>query len=105
MAKFRELNYNYRLKNAQHFAFIQAFITALQAENFTAARIVAKLTALSGAFSEEDRYYMLIRASEIIAQRTAADEKRDRYYTRCADWSWHGPAATWNCSTQPPRHC
>ena len=82
MAKFRELNYNYRLKNAQHFAFIQAFITALQAENFTAARIVAKLTALSGAFSEEDRYYMLIRASEIIAQRTAADEKRDRYYTR-----------------------
>ena len=58
MAKFRELNYNYRLKNAQHFAFIQAFITALQAENFTAARIVAKLTALSGAFSEEDRYYM-----------------------------------------------
>ena len=31
------------LKNAQHFAFIQAFITALQAAGFAAARIAAKL--------------------------------------------------------------
>jgi len=31
MAKFNVLNYKRDLKNAQHFAFIQAFITALMA--------------------------------------------------------------------------
>ena len=70
------------LKNAQHFAFIQAFITALTAAGFAAARIVAKLAELVTAFGEEDKYYMIVRASEIIAQRAAADEKRDRFYTR-----------------------
>lgn len=71
-----------RLKNAQHFAFIQAFITALTACGFTAQRIVNALAALSGAFAVEDRYYMKVRASEIVAQREAADVKRDRFYTR-----------------------
>ena len=82
MAKFQPLNYKYRLKNAQHFAFIQAFITSLTAAGFSAAKIVAKLAELSAAFADEDKYYMVVRASEIIAQRTAADEQRDRYYTR-----------------------
>ena len=82
MVKFQSLNYKYRLKNAQHFAFIQAFITALTAAGFTAAKIVSKLAELVTAFGVEDRYYMIVRASEIIAQRTAADEQRDRYYTR-----------------------
>ena len=71
-----------RLKNAQHFAFIQAFITALTACGFTAQRIVSALTALSGAFGVEDQYYMKVRASDIVAQREAADTKRDRFYTR-----------------------
>lgn len=82
MAKFQALKYKRDLKNAQHFAFIQAFITAMQAAGFTAAKIVAKLAELVAAFGTEDRYYMQIRASEIIAQKEAADLKRDRYYTR-----------------------
>jgi hypothetical protein len=82
MAKFQSLKYKRDLKNAQHFAFIQAFITALTAAGFTAAKIVSKLAELVTAFGVEDRYYMIVRASEIIAQRTAADEQRDRYYTR-----------------------
>ena len=82
MATFQPLNYKTKLKNAQHFAFIQAFITALQAAGFTAAKLVAKLAELVAAFAEEDRYYMVVRASEIIAQRAAADEKRDRFYGR-----------------------
>ena len=56
MVKFQSLNYKYRLKNAQHFAFIQAFITALTAAGFTAAKIVAKLAELVTAFGVEDRY-------------------------------------------------
>lgn len=82
MAKIQPLNYKNRLKNAQHFAFMQAFITALQAAGFTAAKILAKLAELLAAFGVEDGYYMIVRASEIIAQRTAADEKRDRFYSR-----------------------
>ena len=82
MATFQPLNYKIKLKNAQHFAFIQAFITALQAAGFTAAKLVAKLAELVAAFAEEDRYYMVVRASEIVAQRAAADEKRDRFYGR-----------------------
>ena len=82
MATFQPLNYKIKLKNAQHFAFIQAFITALQAAGFTAAKLVAKLAELVAAFAVEDRYYMVVRASEIIAQRAAADEKRDRFYGR-----------------------
>jgi hypothetical protein len=82
MAKFQPLKYKRDLKNAQHFAFIQAFITALTAAGFSAAKIVAKLAELVTAFGVEDKYYMIVRASEIVAQRTAADEQRDRFYTR-----------------------
>ena len=81
MAKFNNL-YKRDLKNAQHFAFIQAFITAVTAAGFTAQRIASALAALAGAFTIEDRYYMQVRASEIVAQREAADQKRDRFYTR-----------------------
>ena len=70
------------LKNAQHFEFIDAFITVLVEANFTAAKIVALLNSLRNVFSEEDRWYMVARASEIIAQREAADKKRDNFYSR-----------------------
>jgi hypothetical protein len=82
MIDFTKLCYKRDLKNAQHFAFIQAFITALQAAGFSAARIVAKLAELVAAFAIEDSWYMLARRSEIIAQRAAADTKRDRFYSR-----------------------
>lgn len=63
-------------------AFIQAFITALTAAGFTAQKIAAKLALLVSAFAEEDRYYMMASASEIVAQREQADQVRDRFYTR-----------------------
>lgn len=70
------------LKNAQHYEFIDAFITVLVEANFTAAKIVALLNSLRNVFSEEDRWYMIARASEIIARRDAADKSRDNYYSR-----------------------
>ena len=70
------------LKNAQHFAFIQAFITAMNDAHFTAARIAAKLQELVTAFAIEDRFYMIFRASELVAQRTEADNRRDNFYAR-----------------------
>ncbi len=82
MATFQLFGDKRRLKNAQHFAFIQAFITALQQSGMTAQKIQALLTQLTQAFAVEDRYYMQVRASEIIAQREAADQLRDRFYTR-----------------------
>lgn len=71
-----------KLKNAQHYAFIDAFLTAIAQENFTAAKIVALLALLSTAFTEEDRLYMIARASELIAQRDEADRRRDDFYSR-----------------------
>ena len=41
MATFNSLSYKRDLKNAQHFAFIQAFITALQQSGMTAQKIQA----------------------------------------------------------------
>lgn len=82
MAKFTSLNYKIKLKNAQHFAFIQAFITAATAAGFTAAKILSKLQQLIQGFAVEDQYYMITRASEIVAQREKADQLRDRFYTR-----------------------
>ena len=82
MATFNSLSYKRDLKNAQHFAFIQAFITALQQSGMTAQKIQTLLTQLTQAFAVEDRYYMQVRASEIVAQREAADQLRDRFYTR-----------------------
>ena len=70
------------LKNAQHYEFIDAFITVMTETGFTAAKIVAQLSQLRTVFSEEDRWYMVARASEIIAQREAADKKRDNFYSR-----------------------
>ncbi len=70
------------LTNAQHYEFIDAFITVLVEANFTAAKIVALLNSLRNVFSEEDRWYMIARASEIIARRDAADKSRDNYYSR-----------------------
>jgi hypothetical protein len=70
------------LKNAQHYEFIDAFITVLAEANFSAAKIVALLNQLRTAFAEEDRCYMIARASEIIALREAADKKRDNFYSR-----------------------
>lgn len=70
------------LKNAQHYEFIDSFITVMTLANFTAAKITALLAQLREAFGGEDRWYMVARASEIIALRDAADKRRDNYYSR-----------------------
>ena len=70
------------LKNAQHYEFIDSFITVLTEANFSAAKIVTLLNQQRTTFAEEDRWYMVARASEIIALREAADKKRDNFYSR-----------------------
>ena len=71
-----------KLKNAQHFAFIEAFLTAIGLVHFAAAKITALVTALTEAFRDEDRWYMISRKSELIAQRDEADRQRDSLYGR-----------------------
>ena len=68
--------------NAQHYEFMDVFITVLVEAGFTAAKITALLSQQQTAFSEEDRWYMIARASEIIALREAADKRRDNFYGR-----------------------
>ena len=81
MAKFIRPNKNL-LKNAQHYAMLDAFITVFVEAGFTVQKLVSLFAILKNCFSEEDRYYMLARASEIIARRNAADTKRDKLYTK-----------------------
>ena len=81
MAKFLRPN-KVALMNAQHYEFMDVFITVLVEAGFTAAKIAALLSQLQTAFSEEDRLYMIARASEIIALRDAADKRRDNFYGR-----------------------
>ena len=71
-----------KLKNAQHFAFIEAFLTAIGQVHFTAAKITTLVTSLTEAFRDEDRWYMISRKSELIAQRDEADRQRDSLYGR-----------------------
>ena len=81
MATFLRPNKS-KLKNAQHFEFIDAFITLLVAAGLSSAKIAALLIELQSAFGEENRLYMIARASEIIALRNEADRDRDDKYSR-----------------------
>ena len=81
MSKFLRPNKG-SLKNSQHFEFIQAFITEMDDENWSATKILMLLQLLKTNFSVEDRWYMVARASEIIAQRNEADRRRDDKYSR-----------------------
>ena len=81
MSTFNRLR-NYRLTNAQHFAFIHAFIQYAQSTGFSAQKILTALQTLVTVFGTEDSLYMLVKASEIIAQKEEADRRRDSYYSR-----------------------
>ena len=81
MAKFRPLPKS-RLTNAQHFAFVDAFIKYANQTGFSAAKVLAALQTLVTVFGSENDLYMVVKASEIIAQKEAADRRRDSYYTR-----------------------
>ena len=79
--KFLRPNKNL-LKNAQHYAMLEAFVTVFTEAGFTAQKLVTLFATLNANFSNEDRYYMLARASEVIARRNAADTTRDKLYTK-----------------------
>jgi hypothetical protein len=81
MSKFLRPN-KASLKNGQHFSFMQAFVTVLEQQGFTASKITALKTQLLAAFEAENNCYMLARTSELIAQRDEADRRRDNYYSR-----------------------
>jgi len=71
-----------KLKNAQHFSLIEAFVTVLQEAAFTGTKIEQLIASLITCFTEENRCYMQARASEIIKRRDEADKLRDKYYTK-----------------------
>ena len=71
-----------KLKNAQHYSLMEAFKTVLVAAGFTGTKIEQLVTVLISSFSEEDRCYMMARASEIIKRRDEADKRRDTLYTK-----------------------
>ena len=70
------------LKNAQHFELIDAFLKVISEAGLPSAKVTALVSQLQTAFQEEDRWFMVARASEIIAQRRAADKRRDDLYRR-----------------------
>ena len=71
-----------KLKNAQHYSLMEAFKTVLVTAGFTGTKIEQLVTVLISSFSEEDRCYMMARASEIIKRRDEADKRRDTLYTK-----------------------
>ena len=71
-----------KLKNAQHFSLLEAFIAVYREAGFTVAKLVALFSVLINRFSIENNYYMRARASEVIARRNAADVLRDKLYTK-----------------------
>lgn len=81
MSKFIRINKPH-LQNAQHYAMLEAFVTVFTEAGFTAPKLVTLFATLNTKFSNEDRYYMLARASEVIARRNAADTTRDKLYTK-----------------------
>ncbi|MBO7137219.1 MAG: hypothetical protein J6V92_01990 [Bacteroidaceae bacterium] len=97
MSKFLRPN-KASLTNAQHFAFYEAFMTVMQQAGFTAAKITALQTQLVTAFQEEDRWYMQARNNELIAQRDAADRRRDNFYGRL-----HAIVRAWAESGDPDK--
>ena len=71
-----------KLQNSQHYSLMEAFKTVLAEYNFSAAKLVALITAFLTCFTNEDHWYMQARASEVIARRNVADLLRDKLYTK-----------------------
>ena len=81
MNKFLRPNKS-KLKNAQHYALMEAFKTVLTAAALSGVKLQALVTAWFACFDEENRCYMVARASEIIKRRNEADKSRDTLYTK-----------------------
>ena len=81
MARFKNL-LKYKLKNSQHFDFVEAFIAACRAKGFTASKIVTLLGLLETALGDENDLFMTARASLNVAERKRWDRVRDDRYAR-----------------------
>ena len=81
MSQFLALQ-KWKLKNSQHFDFIEAFITVLTQAGFAAQRIQTLLALLLERHGVEDSWFKRTRTSEIIARRNEADMRRDDRYAR-----------------------
>ena len=81
MTKFLRPNKS-KLKNAQHYSLMEAFRTVLTAAALAGVKLQTLVTAWMACFEEENRCYMVARASEIIKRRDEADKLRDKLYTK-----------------------
>lgn len=71
-----------KLKNAQHYSLMEAFKTVLTAAALAGVKLQTLVTAWLACFDDENRCYMVARASEIIKRRDEADKRRDTLYTK-----------------------
>lgn len=70
------------LQKGQHYALMDAFKTMLAEANFTNGRLAALITTFHERFEKEDLWFAYARASEVIARRRAADNRRDKFYSK-----------------------
>ena len=86
------------LQNPQHYEFMNAFLTVIADSGLSATKITTLVSQLTTAFSEEDRCFLLARASALIAQREEADRRRDNFYGRL-----HRLTQVWAGSGEPTK--
>ena len=87
-----------KLQNPQHYEFMNAFLTVMADSGLSATKITTLVSQLTAAFSEEDRCFLMARASAIIAQREEADRRRDNFYGRL-----HRLTQVWAGSGEPTK--
>ena len=86
------------LQNPQHYEFINAFLTVIADSGLSTTKITTLVSQLTAAFGEEDRCFLMARASAIIAQREEADRRRDNLYGRL-----HRLTQVWAGSGEPTK--
>lgn len=70
------------LRKGQHYAFMDAFATALADVDFANKRLTAQMVTFHECFKAEHLWFAQSRASEVIARRKAADNRRDKFYSK-----------------------
>ena len=70
------------LQKGQHYSFMDAFKTVLAEADFTSGRLAALIATFHERFDKEDLWFAYARASEVIARRRAADNRRDKFYSK-----------------------
>ena len=70
------------LQKGQHYSLMDAFKTMLAETNFTNGRLAALIATFHERFGKEDLWFAYARTSEVIARRRAADNRRDKFYSK-----------------------